>query len=166
MQNVAGKLAPPSDDKRWRLVDATMRRNGSTSQALIETLHTVQQAFGYLDDTSLRYVARSLGTPLSRVYGVATFYHFFTLKPQGKHSCVVCLGTACYLKGSPEIMSRIEQEYEVAPGHTTEDMNLSLLTARCVGACGLAPVAVVDEEIMGNLSADQAMEQLRKVVES
>jgi bidirectional [NiFe] hydrogenase diaphorase subunit len=87
--------APPSDDRRWRLVDATMRRHGRQSHALIESLHTVQESFGYLDLEALRYVAASLRVPLSRVYGVATFYHLFNLKPQGQHTCVVCLGTAC-----------------------------------------------------------------------
>lgn len=107
MQIRSSKTSIPSEDKRWRLVNATMRRNGNASDALIETLHTVQEAFGYLDEISLRYVASSLKVPLSRVYGVATFYNFFTLKPQGQHSCVVCLGTACYIKGAPQILEAI-----------------------------------------------------------
>ena len=89
-----------AEEKRWRIVTATMRRNGYTPDALIETLHTVQNAFGYLDGASLRFVARELDIPLSKVYGVATFYHAFTLKPEGHHRCVLCLGTACYIKGS------------------------------------------------------------------
>ena len=94
----AKPVPPDLQDKRWRMVDATMRRLGHQSRSLIETLHTVQEAFGYLDEGALRYVATSLHVPLSRAYGVATFYHFFTLKPAGKHSCVVCMGTACYIK--------------------------------------------------------------------
>ncbi len=78
--------AAPSQDKRWKLVDATMRRTGKTSRGLIETLHKVQEAFGYIDEEALRYVAMSLRVPLSRAYGVVTFYHFFTLKPPGKHN--------------------------------------------------------------------------------
>src|SRR5262245_14475929 len=99
---IAGRpmVAPPSDDRRWRVVDATMRRHGYAPSALIEALHAIQQSFGYLDDPSLAYVARSLRVPPSKVYGVATFYHFFSLKPQGEHTCVVCTGTACYIKGS------------------------------------------------------------------
>src|SRR5579862_833223 len=92
------KLAPPSEDKRWRVVEAAMRRNGYAPNGLIETMHSVQDSFGYLDEPSMRYVAGRLRVPLSKVFGVATFYHFFSLKPQGKHSCVVCLGTACYIK--------------------------------------------------------------------
>ena len=91
----------PSDDKRWKIVEATARRHGREPHALIETLHTVQECFGYLDETALRFVAGLLRVPLSRVYGAATFYHFFTLKPKGKHTCVVCTGTACYIKGAP-----------------------------------------------------------------
>ena len=100
-------ISPPSDDKRWRVVDATMRRHGYKPSALIEALHAVQQAFGYLDEPSLRYVAGSLGVPLSRVYGVATFYHYFSMKPQGEHTCVVCTGTACYIKDSPALLRAI-----------------------------------------------------------
>ena len=92
---------PPNTDKRWKLVDATMRKTGGSSRGLIETLHTVQEAFGFLDEEALRYVALCLHVPFSRAYGVATFYHFFTLKPGGRHTCVICLGTACYIKGAP-----------------------------------------------------------------
>lgn len=89
-----------ADEKRWRIVTATMRRNGFAPDALIETLHCVQSAFGYLDDTALRFVAHELHVPQSLVYGVATFYHAFTLKPEGHHRCILCQGTACYIKGS------------------------------------------------------------------
>ena len=91
---------PPSDDKRWKIVTGTMRRHGFSRKALIETLHTVQDCFGCLDKASMRFVAQSLRVPLSTVYGVATFYHFFKLKPPGKHDCLVCTGTACYIKHS------------------------------------------------------------------
>src|SRR5688572_5470153 len=101
----ANTVAPPSEDKRWRIVNATMRKHGFTPDALIETLHSAQEAFGFLDDTAMRFVAEGLGVPLSRVYGVATFYNLFSLKPQGAHTCVVCLGTACYIKGGPEILT-------------------------------------------------------------
>ena len=100
MQTYLEQPRLPSDDKRWKIVEATARRHGREPHALIETLHTVQECFGYLDETALRFVAGSLRVPLSRVYGAATFYHFFTLKPKGKHTCVVCTGTACYIKGA------------------------------------------------------------------
>ena len=154
----------PSDDKRWRLVNATMRRNGNEPDALIETLHTVQEAFGYLDDASLRYVASNLAVPLSRVYGVATFYNFFTLKPQGEHTCVVCLGTACYIKGAPHILTAIEKLAHIKPGETTTDKKVSLLIARCLGTCGLAPAGVFDGEVMGKLTPADAVDKVQKWV--
>ena len=86
------KPAPPNDDKRWKMVEVTMRRSGYASHALIETLHRVQGLFGYLDEPAMTFVAESLGVPLSKVYGVATFYHLFSLKPQGRHTCVICTG--------------------------------------------------------------------------
>ncbi len=144
----------PSDDKRWKLVNGTMRRNGYAGHALIETLHTVQDAFGYLDESSLRFVAGSLDLPLSKVYGVATFYHLFMLKPKGRHACVVCAGTACYIKGAGGLVDAVEHHFGVKPGETTGDDRLSVLTARCVGACGLAPAVVIDGNVLGKQTAD------------
>src|ERR1700683_121986 len=102
------KISLPSDDKRWKIVNGTMRRHGYSRNALIETLHAVQKSFGYLDHESLRFVAHSLRVPLSKAFGVATFYHFFSLKPAGEHSCVVCLGTACYIKGAGRLFAGID----------------------------------------------------------
>ncbi len=157
------KPAAPSEDKRWRMVDTTMRRNGFASHALIETLHSVQDSFGYLDDASMQYVAGSLNLPLSKVYGVATFYHLFTLKPKGKHTCVICTGTACYIKGAGELVDSIEEKYGVRPGETTPNGELSVVDARCVGACGLAPIAVVDGEVLGKLSVEEMLAKIEKV---
>lgn len=156
------KLEPPSDDKRWRIVQATMRRNGYARHSLIETLHTVQESFGYLDEDSLRYVARSLRVPLSAVYGVSTFYHLFSLKPAGKHTCVLCTGTACYIKGTPRLLDKMAGEHDIVPGQTTAGGELSLLTARCVGSCGLAPVGVFDGEVVGKLTPEALDERLRQ----
>jgi bidirectional [NiFe] hydrogenase diaphorase subunit len=155
-------VAPDAQDKRWRIVDATMRKLGHQSRALIETLHTVQEAFGYLDESALRYVATSLHVPLSRAYGVATFYHFFTLKPAGKHTCVVCMGTACYIKGAHQLLSAIEKDYGITPGETTADGEVSLLTARCLGSCGLAPAVVYDHEVAGKVTAQDLRQRLVK----
>jgi bidirectional [NiFe] hydrogenase diaphorase subunit len=157
----AKKLVPPNDDKRWRLVGATMRKHGFLPSALIETLHTVQEAFGYLDDQSLRWVALNLRVPLSRVYGVATFYNYFTLKPQGEHTCVVCMGTACYIKGAPDILEAIQAREDIKPGETSADKKVSLLIARCIGACGLAPAVVYDGEVVGKLGAGEAVARLQ-----
>ncbi len=152
---------PPTDDRRWKLVQATMRRLGYQRHGLIEVLHAVQDAFGYLEEKALRYVAESLRLPLSAVYGVATFYHFFTLKPKGEHTCVICMGTACYIKGAADILAAIKDEYGVEPGETTADGKLSVLTARCLGTCGIAPAAVLDGEVTGNLAPEDVLETIR-----
>ena len=104
-------------------------------------------------------MARALRAPLSRVYGVATFYNFFSLKSKGEHTCVVCMGTACYVKGAGAILSALETAHGVRAGETTLDGRLSLVTARCVGACGLAPAVVFDGEMVGKLTAESALER-------
>ncbi len=152
----------PSADKRWRLVEATIRRYGYEGHALIEALHTVQECFGYLDETALRYVAAAMRQPLSKVYGVATFYHFFTMKPKGEHSCVVCTGTACYIKGAPKLLESVEEKFGVQPGDTTKDNKLSLLTARCLGSCGLAPAVVFDGDVAGKLETRDVVNRIEK----
>jgi bidirectional [NiFe] hydrogenase diaphorase subunit len=150
--------APPNADKRWKLVEATMRRMGNNPRGLIESLHTVQEVFGYLDVEALRFVARSLRVPLSRAYGVATFYHFFSLRPPGEHTCVLCIGTACYIKGAPQLLEAVKQELGVVPGQTTPDGKVSVLGARCLGSCGLAPAVVYDHEVAGKVTP-QALRQ-------
>lgn len=157
---------PPSDDKRWRIVNATMRRHGYASHALIETLHAVQESFGYLDQDALNYVSASLRVPPSKTYGVATFYHFFKLKPGGRHSCVVCMGTACYIKGGREVLDAISKEYGIEEGETTADQQLSLLTARCIGSCGLAPAAVIDGVVIPKMTPEKALEQIKRLEEN
>jgi len=148
------KCDPPSDDKRWKIVAATMRKLGNQRHALIEALHSMQDAFGYLDKPGLTFVAGTLRIPLSQVYGAATFYHHFTLKPQGRHSCIVCTGTACHIKGAGDLLKHVSTTRGIKPGETTPDGSLSLLTARCFGTCGLAPVAVIDGDTVGRLTND------------
>lgn len=160
--NLQNTPAPPSEDKRWRIVQTTMRRYGFASDALIETLHSTQAAFGYLDDDAMRFVAQSLHIPLSRVYGVATFYNLFTLKPQGAHTCVVCLGTACYIKGGQQILAALEQTTGVRRGETTPDKQVSLMVARCLGTCGLAPAVVFDEVVAGQVAPEDAVKHVHE----
>ena len=154
----------PSSDKRWKLVEATMRRNGYQGHALIEALHSVQEAFGYLEPEGLRYVAQSLRVPLSQAYGAATFYHFFTMKPPGRRTCVVCTGTACYINGAPALLAAMEAKYGIKPGETTPDGELSLLTARCVGSCSIAPVAVFEKDVVGRLTAAEMVAKAERFV--
>lgn len=152
MASIAQKPAPPTDDKRWKLIDATMRRNGYERSALIETLHTAQDSFGFLDESVLRYVAASLRVSLSAVYGVSTFYHHFSLKPAGEHTCVVCTGTACFIKGTPQLLTHLRQKHQLRDQQTTQDGKVSLLTARCLGACSMAPAVVFDGRIQGEVT--------------
>lgn len=151
MAVLRAKPAAPSDDKRWRIVETRMRRLGNRPDALIEALHSAQEAFGYIDDDALRYVGETLSVPPSTVFGVATFYHHFTLKPQGEHTCVVCTGTACHISGADGILAAIRTALRVKPRETTADGKLSLLTARCLGVCSLAPAAIVDGEVEGRV---------------
>jgi bidirectional [NiFe] hydrogenase diaphorase subunit len=157
------KCEPPSNDKRWKIIAATMRKLGNERHALIEALHTLQQSFGYLDTPGLTYIAASLKIPLSKVYGAATFYNYFTMKPQGEHACVVCTGTACYIKGAADLLKSVFSAEGVKPGETTVDGKLSLLTARCFGACGLAPVVVVDGDVIARVTGEALGQRLRKV---
>jgi bidirectional [NiFe] hydrogenase diaphorase subunit len=152
----------PSDDKRWKIVSGTMRKNGFARHALIETLHTVQSSFGYLDDDSIRFVAQSLRVPLSQAYGVVTFYHYFTLKPPGKHTMTLCAGTACYIKGADKLIAAAVEQLGIPQGQTTEDGQISLMTARCVGACSRAPVVLYDGDVVGEMTREQMLEQLER----
>ncbi len=156
----ADRFAEMARDPRWRLVNRTMRQSGNQADALIETLHAVQDSFGFLDPDSMAYVAHELGVPLARVFAVATFYHYFTLKPAGEHTCVVCLGTACYIGGSAAIVERLQEQFGIRPGETTADGKLSLLIARCFGSCGLAPAATFDGKVAGRLNPDLVSRQI------
>jgi len=156
------KNGHPSGDPRFKLIDRTLKRFQFEQDALIEVLHTAQESFGYLDEDLLIYVAHQLKLPLSWVYGVATFYHFFSLEPMGEHSCNVCLGTACYVKGGANIVAALQAEYGIEPGETTEDGKFSIATARCVGSCGLAPVVVIDGEVTGKIGAEAVLNQVRE----
>jgi bidirectional [NiFe] hydrogenase diaphorase subunit len=155
------QTAPAAADKRFKLVEATMKRHQYRPDALIEVLHTAQEVFGYLDNKMLMTVARSLKLPPSWVHGVATFYHFFSLAPKGEHSCVVCMGTACYVKGAANLLASLEQQLGVKAGQTTPDRKVSLLTARCLGACGLAPAVVFDGNMAGKLDRNSTLARVK-----
>src|ERR1051325_2130585 len=134
-----------------------MKKHQFQADALLEVLHTAQELFGHLQEYLLMYIARQLKLPPSRVYGVATFYHFFTFTPKGQHSCNVCLGTACYVKGAAAVQNALEQELGVKAGQTREDVQASVSIARCLGACGLAPAVVFDGAVAGNLTPEKAV---------
>lgn len=151
-------------DKRFKTIDMAMKRSGNSPDALIEVLHKVQETFGYLDDDVLRYVTRKMKLPLSVVYGVATFYHLFSLKPQGEHNCVVCLGTACYVKGSGKILEALEKDLGIKVAETTADGQMSLLTARCMGACGIAPAVTFDGNVAGKQTPESVLAKVKELI--
>lgn len=155
----------PSEDKRWKIVHATMRRNGYRPDALIETLHTVQEAFGYLDKEALIFVSGALSVAPSQVYGVATFYHFFQLRPQAEHVCSVCTGTACHIKGAQKLLDHLQEAYHLHPGQTTPGNEVSLLTVRCIGACSMGPAVVFDRDVVGNVTVEDMDERLEGYIE-
>ncbi len=147
-------------DPRFKALDRTMKKLGYAKSSLIESLHAAQEAFGFLDDEAMKFVAASLRLPLSKVYGVATFYHYFTLKPAGEHTCVVCTGTACYIKGSGKMVDGICKKHKIKAGETTKDGKLSLLTARCIGCCGIAPAIVLDGEVIGTMDEEKTLSKI------
>src|ERR1041385_8623674 len=138
-KRVAAVVQHASGDKRFKILEVHMKKHQFRHDALIEVLHKAQELFGFLDDDLLLFVSYKLKLPPSRVYGVATFYHFFTLKPQGEHTCVVCMGTACYVKGADKVLAAVEADTKIKPGETTPDHKISLLPARCIAAGGLVP---------------------------
>jgi bidirectional [NiFe] hydrogenase diaphorase subunit len=154
------KSTHPSGDSRFKLIDRAIKKHQSSGDALIEVLHVAQSVFGYLEQDLLLYVARALKIPFSRVYGVASFYHFFRLKPQGEHSLVLCTGTACYVKGSADLQKAVEHQCGCKFGETTADGKISLISARCVGSCGSAPVVVMDNKVEGKVTAADLLESI------
>jgi bidirectional [NiFe] hydrogenase diaphorase subunit len=152
----------PSGDNRFKLLDRAIMKHHASGDALIEILHGAQGIFGYLENDLLLYIAKALKLPPSRVYGVATFYHFFRLKPQGEHTFVLCTGTACYVRGAAEIQKAVEHECSCKFGETTKDGKISLVSARCVGSCGLAPVAVLDNNVAGKLTPEESAKRVKQ----
>lgn len=143
----------PKTDPRVKLIVAKMKKEQYRPDALIEILHTAQNAYGYLPMSVLAFITRELRVPPSRVYSTVTFYHFFSLKSKGEHTCLVCTGTACYVKGAQGILDSIEKNFHLKPGAVTPDNKLGLQVARCIGACGLAPAVVIDDEVMAKVNA-------------
>ena len=144
---------------------AVIEESRSTPGCLMHILQEAQGIYGFLPISVQKTIAEGLGISLSEVYGVATFYSQFSLKPKGKHRVSVCLGTACYVKGADKVLEAIEQELGIKCGECTEDGLFSIDSCRCVGACGLAPVIMIGEEVYGKLTADKAREVIKKYKE-
>ena len=146
----------------WKKIDEIIAANKDIPGAVITVLRECQDVVGYLPIELIDYISYGLNLSRSEVFGIASFYALFSLEPKGRHLIKVCMGTACYVKGIKEVINRINNEYQVKEGGTTEDRRFSLEAVRCLGACGLAPVVVVDQDIYGGVKADRVIETIEK----
>jgi NADH-quinone oxidoreductase subunit E len=145
-------------EARFEKIDAVLEQNGRDESMLIQNLEQIQHELGYLPEEVLSYMAEEMGMPLSKIYGVVTFYSLFTTEPIGKYVVSICMGTACYVKGAGEILAEFERQLDVKVGGTTADGNFTLRACRCLGACGLAPVLNVNGKVFGRLTKDKVAE--------
>lgn len=151
-------------DARLKRIAGAISKQQRKPDALIEILHMAQDLYGFLPLNLIVYIARELKIPPSRAFGVVTFYHFFTLKPKGEHNCLICTGTACYVKGAQSIIDQVSKDFSINPGETTKDNKLGLQTARCLGACGLAPAVVFDNEILAKVNPSDISSTIRNKI--
>ena len=142
---------PEQEERLRKVIDSHKGQPGAT----MPVLQAAQEIFGYLPEEVQIMIAEGLDIPLSEVYGVSTFYSLFTLNPKGKYQISVCLGTDCYVKGAAEVLAAVEKKLGISPGGITPDGMFSLDACRCIGACGLAPVMMINEEVYGRLTAAQ-----------
>ena len=141
--------------KQKEELDAVIEELRGEEGALMPIMQRAQDIYGYLPLEVQRYIALGLDIPVSEVYGVATFYSQFLLNPKGEHPVSVCLGTACYVKGSQKVLDKLSEELKIPVGKTTEDGRFTLNATRCLGACGLAPVMMINDEVYGRLTPDE-----------
>ncbi len=151
---------PDINNDMWTQIDEIITTNRAIPGSVIAVLRECQDTVGYLPVDLINYISHGLNIPSSSVFGIVTFYSLFSLEPKGRHTIKVCLGTACYVKGIKEIIDRISNEYQLKEGETTEDRRFSLDVVRCLGACGLAPVTVVDQDIHGGVSSSKIIDIL------
>jgi NADH:ubiquinone oxidoreductase subunit E len=145
----------PSGDPRFAALDKVIAGYNREPTALIQVLHAAQTMFGHLSADVLQYIAGALKLPVSHVYGVVTFYNFFTMVPRGKHQIMVCRGTGCHVRGADQILAALSKNLGIREGETTKCGTFSLTTARCIGACALAPAVSVGDDVYGKLTPDK-----------
>ncbi len=143
-------------------VEAIIKKHKGLRKNLIATLLDIQSEYNYLPPDSLRHVAAALDMPLCEVVGVATFYRAFSLTPRGKHTALVCLGTACHVRGGPRVLDEFERKLDVKSGETTKDKQFTLETVACLGCCAIGPVVTIDGEYHGHTSAPKVATILKK----
>ena len=149
-------------DDMWNKVDEIITTNRDVPGSVIGVLRECQDVVGYLPVELIDYISDGLNLSSSEVFGVASFYSLFSFEPKGRHLIKVCMGTACYVKGIQEAVNRIENKYNLKEGGTTEDRRFSLEAVRCLGACGLAPVVVVNQDTYGGVTAEKVIETIDK----
>lgn len=149
------------DEKEQKLQEI-IEKYKETKGALIPVLHEAQEVYGYLPMNVQKKISESLNISLSEIYGVVTFYTQFSLKPKGKFKVSACMGTACYVKGSNLILEKLQEKLGIHVGDCTEDGKFSLDACRCIGACGLAPVIMINDDVYGRLTADDIEKVLEK----
>lgn len=152
----------PEQSEKYVKLQQAIEAHKDEKGALMPVLQEAQEIFGHVPEDVQKIIAEGLKTTLSEVYGVATFYSQFSLEPRGEYVIGVCMGTACYVKGSQKILDKLEEEVGVAPGKTTGDGRFTLQATRCLGACGLAPVMMVNDEVYGRLTADEIPQIVNK----
>ena len=156
--NCTNELSERGFRELEQFINELSEKNG----ALISVLHRAQEIFGYLPKEVQQFVAKKLNIPVSKVYGVVSFYSFFTMIPKGKNPISVCMGTACYVRGADKVLDEFKRALNIEVGETTSDGNFSLDALRCVGACGLAPVVLVGEKVYGRVTPDQVKSILKE----
>jgi NADP-reducing hydrogenase subunit HndA len=152
---MAEKCCCTLDDPRNEELQKIITKYQNTAGALIPALHDAQELYGYLPLEVQKMIATGLKVPLAEVYGVVTFYTQFSLEPKGKFKIQLCMGTACYVKGSSQILDQLKEKLGINIGECTDDGRFSLDVCRCVGACGLSPVMMINDEVYGTLTPDQ-----------
>lgn len=157
----AAKKDKEFEEKLSKVKEIANKHKGDRS-ALLQVLQQVQNIMGYVPYEAQKITAKALGLTLSEVYSTVTFYSFFNLKPKGKYQIRVCLGTACYVKGADKILDRLKEDLKIDVGDTTDDGKFSLDGCRCIGACGLAPAIVINDEVYGRLTPDMVTDVLQK----
>jgi bidirectional [NiFe] hydrogenase diaphorase subunit len=154
-ESTQANLELPKTDPRVKLIAAKIKKENFRPDALIEILHTAQNAYGFLPMNVLAFITKELRLPPSRVFSTVSFYHFFSLKSKGEHTCLICTGTACYVKGAQLLLNEIEKSFHLKPGEVSADNKFGLQVARCIGACGLAPAVVLDDDVQAKVKAEE-----------
>jgi len=150
------------NEKQFILLKEYIDSKRDTQGVLMQALHKAQEIFGYLPIEVQKFISHELDISLAEVYGVATFYTQFSIEPKGKHKIGVCLGTACYVKGSQQVLDKLSKELNIKVGGTTADNLFTLEATRCLGCCGLAPVMMIDQDVYGKLEVNKIPEIISK----